>query len=62
MLEQVTVYGLLMVMRFTTLDQCNDHAYKLYGEDAGECFEMYETVSKPMSMPPERPTIFLKEK
>ena len=51
-----------MVMRFTTLDQCNDHAYKLYGADAGECFEMYETVSKPMSMPPERPTIFLKEK
>tara|TARA_R100001443_G_scaffold26617_1_gene39916 strand:+ start:844 stop:1032 length:189 start_codon:yes stop_codon:yes gene_type:complete len=60
-LEQVTVYGLLMVMRFTTLDQCNAHAEKLYGADAGECFEMYETVSKPMSMPPERPTIFLKE-
>ena len=62
MLEQVTIYGLLMVMRFTTLDQCNDHAEKLYGAAAGECFEMYATVSKPMSMPPERPTIFLKDK
>ena len=61
MFEQVTVYGLLMVMRFTTLDQCNDHAEKLYGAEAGECFEMYETVSNPMSMPPARPSIFWKE-
>ena len=62
MFEQVTVYGLLMVMRFSTLDQCNDYAYKLYGAEAGECFTMYETVIAPMSLPPERPPIFWKEK
>ena len=62
MFEQVTVYGLLMVMRFSTLDQCNDHAHKLYGAEAGECFTIHETVTVPMSLPPERPPIFWKEK
>ena len=49
-------------MRFSTLDQCNDHAHKLYGAEAGECFTMHETVTVPMSLPPERPPIFWKEK
>jgi hypothetical protein len=59
-LEQVTVYGLLMVMRFSTLDQCITHAEKLYGAEGSNCFEIHETVLA-FNPPPERPSIFWKE-
>jgi len=53
--ETVTTYGLLMVMQFATLEQCETWAEKVYEQEKGGCFVSYEKVLTSVSMPPERP-------
>ena len=50
--ETVTTFGLLMVMNFATLEQCETWATKLYDLDSGGCFELYDTnLQKHKSIP-----------
>ena len=57
--ETITTYGLLMVMQFANLEQCEAWATKLYDLDSGGCFEQYETIKTLIDLPPERPRMFL---
>jgi len=61
-METITTYGLLMVMRFATLEQCEDWADKLYGIGKTGCFESYEYVEWTLEdLPPPRPEFFYKK-
>ena len=57
--ETITTYGLLMVMQFASLEQCEAWATKLYDVESGGCFEQYETIKTLIDLPPERPRMFL---
>jgi len=62
-METITTYGLLMVMQFATLEQCEDWADKLYGIGKTGCFESYEYVEWTLEeLPPPRPEFFYKGK
>tara|TARA_R100001443_G_scaffold42018_1_gene55293 strand:+ start:606 stop:803 length:198 start_codon:yes stop_codon:yes gene_type:complete len=61
MIETVTTYGLLMVMNFATLEQCEMWAEKLYNQDKGACFQQFEEVYAEIQMPPERPEFLRKQ-
>ena len=39
MVETITTYGLLMVMNFATLEQCEAWAEKIYNQDKSACFQ-----------------------
>jgi len=50
--ETVTTYGLLMVMQFASLEQCQDWATKLYGiQEEGGCFEQHKISVHAPSLP-----------
>ena len=57
--ETVTTFGLLMVMNFATLEQCETWATKLYDLESGGCFEQQEIIKTLIDLPPERPRMFL---
>lgn len=57
--ETITTYGLLMVMQFANLEQCETWATKVYEQEKGGCFESYEHIKTLVDIPPERPSIFL---
>ena len=61
MIETVTTYGLLMVMNFATLEQCEMWAEKLYNQDKGGCFQQFEEIYAEVQMPPERPEFLRKQ-
>ena len=42
--ETITTYGLLMVMQFASLEQCEAWATKLYDVESGGCFEQHEII------------------
>ena len=61
MVETITTYGLLMVMNFATLEQCETWAEKVYNQDKGACFQQFEEVYAKVQMPPERPEFLRKQ-
>tara|TARA_R100000664_G_scaffold8608_1_gene14159 strand:- start:1085 stop:1297 length:213 start_codon:yes stop_codon:yes gene_type:complete len=56
--ETITTYGLLMVMQFASLEQCETWATKVYEQEKGGCFVSYEHIKTLVDIPPERPSIF----
>ena len=57
--ETITTYGLLMVMQFASIEQCEAWATKLHDVGSGGCFEQHEIIKTLIDLPPERPKIFL---